>query len=559
MNWVSSCPDWEQRVLGKESLIPFDPLFPSEAAAAMEIFRTLRIVDAPGSPTMGEACRRWIFDFTEAIFGAYDPETGRRLVRYFFLLVSKKNSKSTLAAGIMLTALMRNWRKSAELIILAPTLEVANNSFGPARDMVRVDEELSEMLHVQEHYRTITHRDTRATLKVVAADNETVSGKKASGILIDELWLFGKRANAENMLREATGGLAARPEGFVIYLSTQSDSAPAGVFLQKLDEFRRIRDGKVVDPKSLAVFYEFPERMLKSGEYKDPSNFYVTNPNLGVSVDEEFLIDELRKAERAGQASVRGFVAKHLNVEIGTALRSDGWAGAEMWDRGVDANLTLATLIERSDVATIGIDGGGLDDLLGIAVLGREKGTRRWLLWAHAFISPEGQERRKINAASYETFIADGDLTRVDQLPEDLDGVVSIVRQVKEAGILAMVGVDPIGIGGIVDALNEIEVTEEAGLLTGVRQGISLMSAIKTVERKLVDGSFRHAGQRLMNWCVGNAKVVTTPTAMRIARDEAGAGKIDPLMAAFNAAALMATNPEVQAKPYYETHGLLIL
>jgi phage terminase large subunit-like protein len=459
----------------------------------------------------------------------------------------------------MLTALMRNWRKSAELIILAPTLEVANNSFGPARDMVRVDEELSEMLHVQEHYRTITHRDTRATLKVVAADNETVSGKKASGILIDELWLFGKRANAENMLREATGGLAARPEGFVIYLSTQSDSAPAGVFLQKLDEFRRIRDGKVVDPKSLAVFYEFPERMLKSGEYKDPSNFYVTNPNLGVSVDEEFLIDELRKAERAGQASVRGFVAKHLNVEIGTALRSDGWAGAEMWDRGVDANLTLATLIERSDVATIGIDGGGLDDLLGIAVLGREKGTRRWLLWAHAFISPEGQERRKINAASYETFIADGDLTRVDQLPEDLDGVVLIVRQVKEAGILAMVGVDPIGIGGIVDALNEIEVTEEAGLLTGVRQGISLMSAIKTVERKLVDGNFRHAGQRLMNWCVANAKVVTTPTAMRIARDEAGAGKIDPLMAAFNAAALMATNPEVQGKPYYETHGLLML
>jgi phage terminase large subunit-like protein len=49
------------------------------------------------------------------------------------------------------------------------------------------------------------------------------------------------------------------------------------------------------------------------------------------------------------------------------------------------------------------------------------------------------------------------------------------------------------------------------------------------------------------------------PTAMRIARDEAGAGKIDPLMAAFNAAALMATNPEAQSKPYYETHGLLVL
>lgn len=87
---------------------------------------------------------------------------------------------------------------------------------------------------VQTHIRTITHRVTDTTLKVVAADPNTVSGIKSVGTLIDELWLFGKQCKAEDMLREAIGGLASRPEGFVVYTTTQSNEPPAGVFRQKL-------------------------------------------------------------------------------------------------------------------------------------------------------------------------------------------------------------------------------------------------------------------------------------------------------------------------------------
>lgn len=544
MSWTTACQDWERRIVARESLVPCAPLFPDEAADALEVFNALRMVDAPGSPLMGEVSRPWVADFVSAIFGSYDPETGRRLIQEFMLLISKKNGKSTDAAGIMLTALIRNWRQSGEFIILAPTVEIANNSFYPARDMVRADEELSALLHVQDHVRTITHRGTGATLKVVAADNETVGGKKAIGVLIDELWLFGKRANAENMLREACGGLASRPEGFVIYLTTQSDEPPAGVFRQKLQYARGVRDGRIQDRKFMPVLYEFPKHMLDAGAHKQPENFYVTNPNIGASVDAEFLEREMRKAEEAGQESLLGFFAKHLNVEIGLALMSDRWAGADFWEQQATGGLTLDEVIARSEVLTVGIDGGGLDDLLGMAVLGRDARTHEWLHWGHAWAHPSVLERRKSEASRFQDFARDGDLTIVRRVGEDVAGVVEVVSTVYQSGLMDKIGVDQHGLGGILDALVDAGIPHE--LVVGVPQGWKLMGAIKTTERKLAEGAFHHGGSRMMAWSVGNAKIEPRGNAVMITKQAAGSAKIDPLMALLNAAALMSMNTAPQ-------------
>lgn len=542
MTWTTACPDWERRIVARESLVPCAPLFPGEATEALGVFNALRMVDAPGSPTMGEVSRPWVSDFVSAIFGSYDPESGRRMIQEFMLLISKKNGKSTDAAGIMLTALIRNWRQSGEFIILAPTVEIANNSFYPARDMVRVDDELSALLHVQEHVRTITHRGTGATLKVVAADNETVGGKKAIGVLVDELWLFGKRANAENMLREACGGLASRPEGFVIYLTTQSDEPPAGVFRQKLQYARGVRDGRIQDRKFMPVLYEFPKAMLDAGEHKRPEHFYVTNPNLGASVDAEFLEREMRKAEEAGPESFCGFLAKHLNVEIGLALMSDRWAGADYWEAQGTAGLSLDEVLRRSEVVTVGIDGGGLDDLMGLAVVGRDARSHDWLVWSRAWAHPSVMERRKSEAARFADFAADGDLRIVERIGDDVAEIAELVSTVNASGKLDKVGIDPAGIGAIVDAL--VDAGIDAEQIIGISQGWKLTGAIKTAERKLAEGGLWHGGTRLMAWCVGNAKVEPRGNAVMITKQASGTAKIDPLMAMFNAVALMALNPQ---------------
>lgn len=546
MDWSTACPDWETRIRSGKSLVPLDPLYPDEAKAALEVFNELRLVDVAGVPRMGDVCRPWIVDFVSSVFGAYNAETGRRMISEFFLLISKKNTKSTTAAGIMLTALIRNWRESGEFLILAPTIEIANNSFAPARDMVRRDEELSRLLHVQEHYRTITHRTTGASLKVVAADNDTVGGKKAIGVLVDELWLFGKRPDAENMLREACGGLASRPEGFTIFLSTQSDDPPAGIFRQKLQYARGVRDGRIDDPKFLPVLYEFPERMLKHDEHRDPKNFWMTNPNIGASVDAEFLDREYRKAVDAGDESVRGFLAKHLNVEIGIALRSNRWPGAEYWEAAARPGMTLADVLERSDVVDVGIDGGGLDDLLGLAVLGRDAETREWLLWTHAWAHPSVLDRHKQEAERFRDFARDGDLTLVETIGDDVREVAAIVAEVSNSGALDKIGVDPYGIGGILDAIEAEGISTDR--IVGVSQGWKLAGAIKTAERRLAERQLVHGGQALMAWCVGNARVEPRGNAVMITKQISGAAKIDPLMAALNAVSLMSLNPAPTAR-----------
>jgi phage terminase large subunit-like protein len=553
MDWSTACPDWESRIVAHQSLIPFSPLFPDQAEIALKVFRELVLVDMPGAPKMGEVCREWLIDFVAAVFGAYDAETGRRLISEFFMLISKKNAKSTTAAGIMLTALILNWRHSGEFIIVAPTIEIANNSFFPARDMVRADEELSDLLQVQDHYRTITHRHTEATLKVIAADTESVGGKKAIGILIDELWIFGKRVNAESMLREACGGMASRPEGFTIYLSTQSDEAPAGVFKQKLSYARGVRDGRIVDKQFLPVLYEFPERMIADESYLKADHFYVTNPNLGASVDESYLARELSKADDAGEESVIGFVAKHLNVEIGLALKSNAWAGALFWEENAERALTLEEILRRCEVVSVGIDGGGLDDMLGLSAIGREKDTGLWLHWAHAWIHPIVLERRKKEAARFRDFEKDGDLTIVEKIGDDLAQVAQRIQQIEDTGLLERVGVDVAGIGGVVDALVSPK-PKGIGLaqdrIVGIPQGWKMVGAIKTLERKLAENMVKHAGSNLMAWVIGNAKVEPRGNAIVITKQLAGSAKIDPLMATFNAVTLMALNPEPAKKQY---------
>ena len=573
--WSTACPDWRDRIVAGQPLVP-PPLFAAEAEAALDVFKGLRIVDVPGQPTFGEACEQYVFDFVAAIFGAFDGETQRQLITEFLLLISKKNAKSTIAAGIMVTALLRNNRIANQLLVLAPTKLIAENVFTPAVGMVRADAELRTILKPVEHLRTIRHLVTEAELKVVAADSETLGGSKAGFVLVEELWLFGKIAKAKAMLMEATGGLASRPEGFVVYLTTHADEAPRGVMKEKLDEFRAIRDGTLVNPRKLGMLYEWPEAMIEAEAYLVPANFYVTNPNIGRSITREWLAEKLAEAQRGEGDGLQMFLAKHLNVEIGTRLSADRWTGAAFWDRAADPKLAdLAAFLARCEVVVAGVDGGGLDDLLGLCLIGREKGSKRWLIWARAWAWDTVWARRGDVATKLDELVAEGSLTRCSEpaepevdddddvgfeLTQDVRELVLILKQVREAGLFPehdAVGLDPAGVATIVDELAAGEFTDEQ--MKAIPQGWKLSSAIKGLAKKVRGRTARHEGSKLMAWCVGNVKQEPRgASAVAITKQTAGA-KIDPVAAMFNAATLMLANPEAAGGFVYAERAMLVV
>ena len=567
MGYSFACPDWAERLYTGRSLVPDLPLDRALADQAARLFDRLSLPDVAGQPTFGEAAGDWFRDIVRAIFGSLDA-SGVRQVPGVFNLVPKKNSKTTNAAALMTTALLLNQRPNAQFGLFGPTQEIADLAYAAVKGLIEAkpddpfQQQLRETLYIQDHVKTIVHRVSGAKLKVQTFDPSVATGGKYAGWLLDELHVLGNKPYTSRVLGQLRGARTAIPESFGVIITTQSDTPPAGAFASELEYARKVRDGEIEDATILPVLYEFPREFQidKKEPWRDPATWRHVNPNYGRSVNLSVLESLYREAAGKGEKELREWASQHANIQIGLALASDQWAGVRFWP-GAARKFTFKDLLARCDVVTFGVDGGGLDDLFGLGAIGRERETRRWLAWSHAWCHRSVLKIRQEIAGDLERFAAAGELTIVDDLGVDIAGAVDFIVQARVAGLLPerdAIGMDPYGIGEIVDALGEAEIAGEQ--ICAISQGFKLMGAIKTVERKTADGTLIHGGQAMLDWCVGNAKVERKGNALLITKQISGVAKIDPLMAIFDAAALMALNPQAgDQTSAYETEELVII
>lgn len=550
-SWDFACPDWFDRLKAGRPPMADLPLDSERAAKGEAIFNNLRIPDIDGKPTMGEACGDWFKSIVRTVFGSI-ADNGDRHVSEIFALVGKKNSKTTYSGGLILTCLLANKTPRAEILFVGPTQEIADTAFQQAVGMIEEDEEgfLQKRFLVQDHKKRILDRVTKAFVKIKTFDMKVMTGSKPVIVLLDELHIMGSMSYASRVIRQIRGALIRRKDSLLIIISTQSDEEPAGAFKAELDYARGVRDGRIVgNIRMLPILYEFPEAMQidEDRPWEDPRWWPLVMPNLNRSLHLDSMIDDYEAEKEKGQEAIQIWASQHLNVQVGLALRGGRWIGVDYWSSAADPSITLDYIKMVCDVVVAGIDGGGLDDLLGLAILGRHKISRKWMLWARAWAQHDVLKLRKEIAERLRDFARDGDLVLCEDPTQDIREVADIIEGFWKAGLMpdaGAIGLDPQGVAAMVDEISSREIPDEA--MVSVGQGFRLSGAVWGAERKLKDGTLKHCGSALLNWCAGNAKAEQRGNAILITKQAAGKAKIDPLIAGFNAVSLMSRNPEAR-------------
>lgn len=560
--WKFACPDWFERLKDGRSLIPDLPIDEEKAEKGLRIFERLRVPDIDDKPTLGEACGPWFKEIVRTIFGSVDDD-GKRHVAEIFALVGKKNSKTTYSGGLMLALLLANKVPRAEILFVGPTQEIADTAFQQAVGMIEEDEEgyLQKRFHVQDHRKVIKDRVTKAFIKIKTFDMKVMTGSKPIIVLLDELHIMGAISYASRVIRQIRGALVRRKDSLFVIITTQSDEEPAGAFLTELEYARAVRDGRIVDHvRLLPILYEFPEAMQidEDKPWMDSRNWPLVMPNLGRSLHLENMVADFETERRKGDEALQLWASQHLNVQVGLALHGERWRGVDYWLGAADRSITIDHLMDVCDVIVAGIDGGGLDDLLGLCLMGRHRETRKWLWWGRAWAQSDVLKLRTDIAERLRDFERDGDLVICKHSTQDLVDVASILETIWNSGLMpekGAIGLDPQAVAALVDEITGRGIPDEA--LVAVSQGFRLSSAIWGAERKLKDGTMKHCGSRMLNWCAGNAKAQQSGNAVIITKAAAGKAKIDPIIAGFNAVSLLSRNPEAAGSSVYRERGLL--
>lgn len=473
------------------------------------------------------------------LFGWYRPD-GRRRYREAFVFVPRKNGKSLLAAGIGLYMLFVDQEQGAEIYAAAAERDQAALVFDVAKHMVLRDALLAGQAKV--YQKSITVEDRASFFRAISADADTKHGFNAHCVIMDELHAQRNR-ELHDVLMTSQG---ARTQPLFISITTSDYEREGSICNEKYEFATRVRDGVIDDPTFLPVIYEAD----RDDDWTDPETWRKANPNLGVSISQEYLERECARAQEV-TAYENTFKRLYLNIRTEQAVR---WLQLEKWDACAGAHdwRTLRTSL-RGCQAWAGMDLASKRDLSALALLFKEHG--RYQVVPFFWVPEDGaRERQERDRVPYLDWIKEGLITATPGKRTDYDVIRRDVNALLKEFSFKEVALDPwnanqFGVQLSGDGFDVIE----------FRQGFASMNEpTKELEALIVDGTLEHGGHPILRWMASNVSVRTDPAGNWKPDKEHSSEKIDGIVAMIMALGRATIAPEYR-ESVYRTRGFVRL
>ena len=316
----------------------------------------------------------WQKAMLSAIFGIVD-KAGNRQFREVLLVVARKNGKSLLAAAIADYTFRVDGGYGARVYCLAPKLEQADIIYNSVWQMIQLDPEwqrskaiasekdmhnkkINDDSMVARHRQTdLNIPGTNSTVKKIAFSAKKSDGFNPSLTVCDEVasWEGDKGLKQYEVMKSAMG---ARPEAMLLSCTTSgyiSDS----IYDELMKRSTRFLMGDSKEKRLLPILY-----MIDDVErWNDINELRKSNPNLGVSVTVDYLLEEIAIAE--GSLSKRSeFITKYCNIKQNSSL---AWLAAQDVERASGAALDLNDF--RDCYCVAGVDLSQTTDLTACAAV----------------------------------------------------------------------------------------------------------------------------------------------------------------------------------------------
>lgn len=271
----------------------------------------------------------WQKALVSLIFGIVD-DTGARQFREIFVVIARKNGKTLLAAAIAAYCTFLDGEYGGRIYFTAPKLEQAALCFEAYHQMILQEPELNAM--AQKRRTDIYVAQNNTTAKALAFSAKKSDGLNVSLAVADEVasWAGDQGLKFYEVIKSSFG---ARRQPLLLAMTT-SGYINDGIYDELMKRATRFLLGDSKERRLLPLLYMIDDVT----KWNDINELRKANPNLGVSVSVDYMLEEIAVAE--GSLSKRSeFLCKYCCVKQNS---STAWLRSEDIEKCVGPHLELA-------------------------------------------------------------------------------------------------------------------------------------------------------------------------------------------------------------------------